>query len=85
MIPYLRNPGQIARTLKGEANSVNLDDVEQFKTEKLPDILQRYDINDIFNCDEAGLQFGATSKKTLTFKGDSAHGTKQDKRRLTLL
>ena len=82
---FMNRNDVIFRTLKGEANSVNLDDVEQFKTEKLPDILQRYDINDIFNCDEAGLQFGATSKKTLTFKGDSAHGTKQDKRRLTLL
>ena len=43
------------------------------------------DANDIFKCDKAGLQYGATARKTLTFKGDDAHGTKEDKRRLTLL
>ena len=75
----------IFRTLKGEANSVNVNDVETFKTGTLADVLKRYDANDIFNCDEAGLQYGATARKTLTFKGDDAHGTEEDKRRLTLL
>ena len=82
---FMKRNEVIHRTLKGEANSVNLEDVENFKTDKLAGILQRYHVNDIFNYDEAGLQYGATSRKTLTFKGDTAHGTKEDKRRLTLL
>ena len=79
---FMKRNDVIYRTLKGEANSVNLDDVEKFKTDTLVDVLQRYHVNDIFNCDEAGLQYGATSRKTLTFKGDTAHGTKVDKKKL---
>ena len=75
----------VHRTLKGEANSVNLEDVENFKNNTLKDVLNRYHVNNIFNCDEAGMMYGATSKKTLTFKGDNVFGTKEDKRRITLL
>ena len=82
---FMKRNDVIFRTLKGEANSVNVNDVETFKTGTLADVLKRYDANDIFNCDEAGLQYGATARKTLTFKGGDAHGTKEDKRRLTLL
>ena len=49
--------------MRGEANSVNLEDIESFKTGPLVDVLNRYNVNDIFNCDEAGLQYGATAKE----------------------
>ena len=53
-----RNRNEVIRlTMRGEANSVNLEDIDSFKTGPLVDVLNRYNVNDIFNCDEAGLQY----------------------------
>ena len=50
----------------GEANSVDLDTVEAFKPIIL-DLLEEYLNKDVFNLDEAGLQYGVTAKKTLAY------------------
>ena len=75
----------VARKLVGEANSVNAEVVKCFREEVASDLVTRYNIEDIYNCDEAGLNYNAASNITLTFKGDNGKGTKQDKRRITLL
>ena len=52
--------------ISGEANSVDLDTVEAFKPIIL-DLLKEYLPKDVFNLDEAGLQYGVTAKKTLAY------------------
>ena len=54
----------VCRTISGEAKSVDLISVEEFKSSK-PE-----SPNDCFNCDEAVLQYGVTAKKTWSFKGN---------------
>ena len=75
----------VSRKLVGEANSVNTEIVDTFRADVASDLVTRYAVENIYNCDEAGLNFNAASNKTLTFKGDNGHGTKQDKRRITVL
>ena len=41
--------------------------------------------NDIFNADESGLFFKLLPEKSLVLKGDSCHGGKRSKDRLTIL
>ncbi|KAL4135901.1 hypothetical protein QTP88_007483 [Uroleucon formosanum] len=52
-----------------------------------PDILllKEYDSKDIFNADEFGLFFKCTPDRTLTFKGDTCHGGKKSKERVTVM
>ena len=75
----------VSRKLVGEANSVNTEVVDTFRANVASDLVTRYPVEDIYNGDEAGLNYNAASNKTLTFKGDNGHGTKQDKRRITVL
>lgn len=56
----------VHRAISGEANSVDLDTVEAFKPIIL-DLLKEYLPKDVFNLDEAGLQYGVTAKKTLAY------------------
>ena len=58
--------------------------MEEFRS-TIPALLQEYTSNNLFNCDEAGLQYGVTAKKTLALKGEACHGKKQPKQRITLL
>ena len=48
-------------------------------------MLNEYSPKDVYNCDEAGVQYGVTAKKTLAFKGEACHGRKQPKQRVTVL
>ena len=73
----------VHRAISGDANSVDLDTVEAFKPIIL-DLLEEYLNKDVFNLDEAGLQYGVTAKKTLAFKGEACHGKKQPKQRVTI-
>ena len=56
----------VHRAISGDANSVDLDTVEAFKPIIL-DLLKEYLPKDVFNLDEAGLQYGVTAKKTLAY------------------
>uniref|UniRef100_A0A8C4SFH0 HTH CENPB-type domain-containing protein n=1 Tax=Erpetoichthys calabaricus TaxID=27687 RepID=A0A8C4SFH0_ERPCA len=53
--------------------------------QKLPEIVQDYSPDDVFNADETGLFFKCTPDKTMTFKGEPCHGGKKSKERVTLL
>ena len=75
----------VSRKLVGEANSVNTDLVDSFRADVVSNLLTRYQVDDVYNTDEAGLNYNAASNRTLTFKGDNGKGTKQDKRRITVL
>lgn len=54
-------------------------------TEDLPNLLEGYEPDDIYNADETALFFKCLPDKTFTFKGEKCHGGKQSKERLTLL
>ena len=73
------------RRICGEATSVNTDNVHDWYQKVFQDILQTYESKDIYNCDETGIFFKMLPDKSLTFKTESAHGTKSSKERLTVL
>ncbi|KAI6649923.1 Tigger transposable element-derived protein 6-like [Oopsacas minuta] len=73
-----------AKVVSGEAKGVNLLTVENWKDE-FREIIMGYKEEDIYNTDETGLFFKTCSKKSLTFQGDTAHGKKKFKDRVTLL
>ena len=75
----------VHRTISGEANSVDITAVDEFKGTVPSDLLKDYAPEDVYNCDEAGLQYNSTSKKTLSFKGQIVKGRKESKQRLTIL
>lgn len=69
--------------MSGESGDVDDTVVSDWKT-KLPSILKDYEPCDIFNMDETGLFFKATTKKSLQLKGELCRGGKMSKDRLTV-
>ncbi|GBM34406.1 Tigger transposable element-derived protein 4 [Araneus ventricosus] len=72
----------VFRKLCGESQSVS----DEFCSEwikNLPYLLQEPD--SIFNADETGLFFKALADKTAVFQGETCHGGKQSKERVTWL
>ncbi|XP_046661293.1 tigger transposable element-derived protein 4-like [Homalodisca vitripennis] len=74
----------IFKKVTGESASVD-DNVCTEWSQKLPDLVKGYKPDDIFNADETGLFYQCLPDKTLTFKGDTCHGGKNSKQRVTLL
>jgi len=77
--------GIVEKIVSGESAAVSEVDCEHYRTNVLPSLLKEYDSNDIFNADEFGLFFKCTPDRTLTFKGDSCHGGKKSKERVTVM
>ena len=75
--------GIVGKNLSGEAAAVDKILVKNWM-EELPDILKEYEMKDVFNCDETGLVFKQAKKKSLVRAGDSGHGKKVQKERLTV-
>lgn len=69
----------------GEAASVCASDVEKWKDQVWPDVIQNYEENDVFNADEAGLFYKMTPNQTLKFKGEKCSNGKLSKVRITVL
>lgn len=67
----------------GESGDVDMKTVEEWKA-KLPEICDGYEPEDIYNMDESGLYYRATSDKTYYIKGEKNSGGKQSKERLTM-
>ncbi|XP_043470591.1 tigger transposable element-derived protein 4-like [Leptopilina heterotoma] len=74
--------GIVYRQINGESESVSEQDVDTWKT-MLPAMLQNYEPRDIFNADEFGLFFKLMPNKSHVFKGETCHGGKASKERLT--
>ncbi|XP_071041879.1 tigger transposable element-derived protein 6-like [Parasteatoda tepidariorum] len=77
--------GIVAKQICGEANSVDLKAVNDWKSEKISDAIRSYDPSDVFNADEAGIFSQLLPNKTLAFKKDKCIGGKNSKLRLTAL
>ena len=71
-------------SIVGEAASVPLDVVNQWREQVLPDLLKHHKPSDVYNMDETGLFFRLTTNKTLNFKGKKCTGGKQSKERITV-
>uniref|UniRef100_A0A4W3IPE2 HTH CENPB-type domain-containing protein n=1 Tax=Callorhinchus milii TaxID=7868 RepID=A0A4W3IPE2_CALMI len=70
----------------GEYAGIDLQIVQEWKDEKLHDILQRYEAKDIYNADETGLFWQMLPEKSLGFAWrDSHHRSKQPKTQIMLL
>ena len=72
------------RQLSGEAASVNKVVVTNWK-KQIPELIKAYDPKDVFNCDETGLYYKQSTIQSLVLPGDSCHGGKAQKERITLL
>jgi len=66
----------------GEANSAPLEDLRPYRIE-LQNLLARWDLNDVYNCDETALYWRLEPSKTLARRPIS--GTKRPKDRVTVL
>ena len=72
------------RAPSGDAGGVKKVVLENWE-ENFPRIIGSYKPEDIYNLDETGLYFRATTTKSLVLPKDTAHGIKQDKSGLTLM
>ena len=71
-----------AKCISGEAGGVSEDTVESWR-ERLPEILQGWSPENIWNMDETGQFFRALPSKSLADKSRSCTGGKRSKERLT--
>ena len=69
-----------SRTLHGEAESVDVEKAQK-RLQEAQDTVATYERKNIFNCDETGLFWKMTPRKTLS--RFSRKGTKEDKARIT--
>ena len=70
--------------LSGEAADVNMTTVEDWKA-RIPEIIDGYSMDDIYNCDETCLFYHALPEKSLCVKGSDCKGGKKSKERITVL
>ena len=71
-------------SLSGESADVDPAVVEDWE-KRIPSLCEGYDPSDIFNADEAGLNYRTLPTKSLVAPGDSRKGVKLMKDRLTIL
>ena len=76
--------GIVSKVLCREAASVDTTVVANWKA-TLTNVLEGYSPDCVYNVDETGLFYRCLPNRTLTFKGESCHGGKLSKERLTLL
>jgi len=80
---FKQRHGISGKCITGESSSVTSDLTSDWMRSSLPKILQQFKPKDIYNMDETGLFFRMTPDRTLTFKGDTCHGGKKSKERVT--
>jgi hypothetical protein len=76
--------GLVYKKLVGESAAVDSESTEAW-LEGLPSLLEGYEQRDIYNADETGLFYNVLPDRTLALKGESCHGGKNCKDRLTVL
>ena len=76
--------GLVFKTLAGENAEVSVDSTDAW-LESLPSLLEGYEPCDAHSADETGLFFNMLPARTLAYKGESCHGRKHSKDRLTVL
>jgi hypothetical protein len=77
--------GIVFHEICGEAAAVDENVVTSWIDKRLPSLIVSYERRNVFNADETGVFFRMLPDKTLCFKGDSCHGGKQSKERITAM
>lgn len=77
--------GIVKKNIFGESAVVSEVDCEHYRTNVRPSLLKEYDSKDISKADEFSLFFKCTPDRTLTFKGNTYHGGKESKERVTFV
>lgn len=72
------------RTICGESRSVNQVTVDDWKI-RLSNIIEHYDPENIFNCDETGLFYKLMPDKSMTIDKNDCRGGKKSKDRYTVM
>ena len=75
----------VQKRVSGEAASVSEETVASWQEVTLPSLLADFAPEDVFNVDETGLFFKLLPDSTLAFKGETCHGGKRAKERITVL
>ena len=73
-----------SRSLSGESAEVPTDAVADWVV-RIPHLCEGYAPENTFNADETGLYFRAPPTRSLVQKGETCHGTKRSKERITVL
>jgi hypothetical protein len=76
--------GLVFKKLAGESADVSVKSTDAW-LESLPSLLEGYELCDVYNTDETGLFFNVLPDRTLAYKGETCHGGKHSKDRLTVL
>ena len=76
--------GLVFKKLAGESAEVSVESTDAW-LESLPSLLWGYEPRDVYNADKTGLFFNVLPDRTLAYKGESCHGGKHSKDRLTVL
>jgi hypothetical protein len=76
--------GLVFKKLAGECADVSVKSTDAW-LESLPSLLEGYEPRDVYNADETGLFFNVLPDRTLAYKGETCHGGKHFKDRLTVL
>jgi hypothetical protein len=76
--------GLVFKKLAGESAAVDTNATDLW-FERLPKLLEGYEARDIYNADETGLFFKCLPDQMLALKGETCHGGKRAKERLTVL
>lgn len=74
----------VAKVISGEAASVDPVATSSWLLTN-QEVLDKYELSDIYNADETGLFYEMLPSKTLDLKGQKCHGGKLSKRRVTIL
>jgi hypothetical protein len=76
--------GLVFKKLAGESAEISAKSTDAW-LESLPSLLEGYEPRDVYNADETGLFFNVLPDRTLVYKGETCHGGKHSKYRLTVL
>jgi hypothetical protein len=76
--------GQNFKKLAGESTEVSVKSTDAW-LQSLPSLLEGYEPRDAYNADKTGLFFNVLPDRTLAYKGETCHGGKHSKDRLTVL
>jgi hypothetical protein len=77
--------GVVFREICGEAAAVDENVVRSWIDKRLLGLVASYEPRNVFNADETDVFFRLLPDKTFCFKGNSCHGGKQSKERITAM
>lgn len=82
---FKRRHNIAGRVVCGESGDINIQTRNDWINNVLPNIIEQYDHNDIFNADETGLFYKCLPSRTLAFKNEKCVGGKKSKDRITVM